>query len=79
MDQYIQNWDRNKPIGLIFAPDDNLLKDISKAGINQNNTLPYGAKKINNSKQEKVMSRMTAGRSALPKYSLKLSLYPTTN
>jgi hypothetical protein len=36
MDQYIQNWDRNRPIGLIVAPDDNLLKDINKAQKNQN-------------------------------------------
>jgi hypothetical protein len=35
MDQYIQRWDRNRSIGIIFARDDNLLKDINKAGINQ--------------------------------------------
>jgi len=79
MDQYIQNWDRNKPIGLILPPDYNLLKDINKSRNKSEYTLTYGAKNINNNKQEKVMSRMTARRSTLPKHSLKLSLYPTTN
>jgi len=44
MDQYIQNWDRNKPIGLIFAPDGNLLKDSNKSRNKSEYTLTYGTK-----------------------------------
>jgi hypothetical protein len=62
MDQYKQNWDRNKPIDLIFAPDDNLLKDINKSRSKSEYTLTCGAKNINKQQTGKSNVKNDSGK-----------------